>query len=121
MARRSRRLPFSVALVLLVVLVTGVTGAVLGGLAWREKRASARAFTDLAMEQAANLTSDHVLRLFGDVAPAARQGPLLVAHGLLDPGDPAALERYVIAVLRAHPELAWASYGDRDDRFVGAW
>jgi hypothetical protein len=29
------------------------------------------------MEQAANLTADHVLRLFGDVEPAARQGPLL--------------------------------------------
>jgi class 3 adenylate cyclase len=121
MATRSRRLPFSIALVVLVVLVTGVTGAVLGGLAWREKRASARAFTDLAMEQAANLTADHILRLFGDVEPAVRQGPLLVGQGLLDPGNPAALERYVVAVLRAHPELAWASYGDRDDRFVGAW
>ena len=27
----------------------------------------------------------------------------------------------MITVLLAHPELAWASYGDRDDRFVGAW
>src|SRR5262245_24755891 len=105
-----RRLPFSVALVVLVVLVTGVTGAVLGGLAWREKHAAARAFTDLAMEQAAQLTADHVLRLFGDLEPAVRQGPLLVAQGLLDPQDPSALERYVIAVLRAYPELAWASY-----------
>jgi adenylate cyclase len=121
MAPRPRRLPFSVALVLLVVLVTGVTGGVLGGLAWREKRAGARAFTDLAMEQAANLTADHVLRLFGDVEPAVRQAPLLVAEGLLDPADMAALERYVVAVLRANPELAWASYGDREDRFVGAW
>jgi class 3 adenylate cyclase len=121
MVPRYRRLPFSVALVVLIVLVTGVTGAVLGGLAWREKRAGARAFTDLAMTQAANLTADHVLRLFGDAEPAVRQGPLLVAQGLLDPADTIALERYVVAVLRAHPELAWASYGDRDDRFVGAW
>ena len=120
MLRRSRRLPFSVALVLLVVLVTGVTGVVLGGLAWREKRAGARAFTDLAMDQAANLTADHVLRLFGDVEPAVRQAPLLVAQGLLDPKDDSALERYVITVLRAHPELAWASYSDEDDRFIGA-
>ena len=27
----------------------------------------------------------------------------------------------MITILRAHPELAWASYGDREDRFVGAW
>ncbi len=112
---------FSVALVVLVVLVTGVTGGVLGGLAWREKRAGARAFTDLAMDQAANLTADHVLRLFSDVEPAVRQAPLLVAQGLLDPADATALERYVITILLSHPELAWASYGDRDDRFVGAW
>jgi hypothetical protein len=121
MVRLNRRLPFSVALVVLIVLVTGVTGAVLGGLAWREKRAGTRAFTDLAMTQAADLTADHVLGLFGDAEPAVRQGPLLVAQGLLDPADGAALERYVVAVLRAHLELAWASYGDRDDRFVGAW
>src|SRR5215831_9368420 len=105
MVPRYRRLPFSVALVVLVVLVTGVTGGVLGGLAWREKRAGARAFTDLAMMQAANLTADHVLRLFSDVEPAARQAPLLVAQGLLDPDDTTALEGYLVAVLRAHPEL----------------
>jgi len=40
---------------------------------------------------------------------------------VLDPADTPRLERYLITVLRAHPSLTWASYGDRDGRFVGAW
>jgi len=103
------------------VLVTGVTGAILGGLAWYEKRAGARALTDAAMTQVARLTSEHAERFFRDAEPAVRLGPTLVAQGLLDPGDLGALERYVIGVLRARPDLSWSSYGDRDDRFVGAW
>ena len=40
-----RRPAFSTALVALVALVTALTGALLGGLAWYEKRAGARALT----------------------------------------------------------------------------
>jgi class 3 adenylate cyclase len=116
-----RRPPFSAALVALVVLVTGVTGAMLGGLAWREKRAGARALTGTAMRQVAALTAEHVVRFFDEAEPAARLGPLLAAQSVLDPGDLGGLERYLLSVLRAHPDLTWASYGDRDDRFVGAW
>ena len=39
----------------------------------------------------------------------------------LDPYDFDALETFVLGVLRAHPQLTWVSYGDREDRFVGAW
>jgi adenylate cyclase len=116
-----RRPAFSTALVALVALVTALTGALLGGLAWNEKRAGARALTDVTMSQVARLTAEHAARLFADTEPAARLGPALVAHGLLDPGDTTQLERYLIDVLRTHPLLTWASYGDRDDRFVGAW
>jgi adenylate cyclase len=107
--------------VALVALVTGLTGAVIGGLAWQEKRAGARALTDVAMAQVARLTAEHAARFFADVEPAARLGPALVARRLLDPDDSAQLERYLVEVLRAHPQLEWASYGDRDARFVGAW
>jgi class 3 adenylate cyclase len=116
-----RRPSFSILLVALVALVTGLTGAVLGGLAWREKRAGARALTDVAMVQVAHLTSEHATRFFADIEPAARLGPSFVARGLLDPADTTQLARYLVELLRAHPHLAWASYGDRDDRFVGAW
>ena len=116
-----RRLPFSLALVGLVALVTGLTGVVLGGLAWSEKRAGARALTDVAMGQAARLTAEHAARLFAATESAARLGPALVGEGLLDPADAAQIERYVTGVLHAHPQLTWASYGDRDGRFVGAW
>jgi class 3 adenylate cyclase len=118
---RARRLPFSVALVGLVAVVTALTGAVLGGLAWYEQRAAARTLTGVAMAQATRLAVDHAVRFFGDAEPAARLGPQLTAAGVLDPARMDALERYVLAVLRAHPQLKWASYGDRDDRFVGAW
>jgi HAMP domain-containing protein len=110
-----------VALIALIVLVTGLTGAVLGGLAWLEKRAGARALTDTAMAQVAGLTAEHAAQFFGDTEPAVRLGPLLVAQGTLDPADLAGLERYLLSMVRAHPALTWASYGDRNDRFVGAW
>jgi adenylate cyclase len=116
-----RRPPFTLALVGLVVVLTGLTGAVIGGLAWREQRIRSRALLDAAMAQAARLTAAHTARVFEDAEATVRLGPLLVEQRQLDPGDPASLERHVLAVLRAHAHVSWVSYGDRQDRFIGAW
>jgi class 3 adenylate cyclase len=104
-----------------VVLLTGLTGAVIGGLAWREQRTRSRALLDAAMAQAARLTAAHAARVFEDAEATARVGLQLVQQGQLDPGDPDALEHFTLALLRAHPHVSWVSYGDRDDRFVGVW
>jgi sigma-B regulation protein RsbU (phosphoserine phosphatase) len=104
-----------------VVLLTGLTGAAIGGLAWREQRTRSRALLDAAMAQAARLTAAHAARVFEDAESTARLGPQLVQQRQLDPADPAALERFTLSVLRAHPHVSWVSYGDRDDGFVGAW
>jgi len=104
-----------------VVLLTGLTGVMIGGVAWREQRARSRALLDTAMAQAARLTAAHADRVLDDAAATARLGPELVRQGQLDLGDDGALERFALAVLRVHPHLSWVSYGDRDDRFVGAW
>lgn len=103
------------------MLLTGLTGATIGGLAWREQRARSRTLVDAAMTQAARLTAAHAARVLDDAEAVARLGPRLVELGQLDPGDTRALERFTLAVLRANPHLSWVSYGDRDDRFVGAW
>jgi class 3 adenylate cyclase len=116
-----RRPPFTLALVGLVVLLTGLTGAVIGGLAWREQRTRSRALLDAAMAQAARLTAAHAARVFEDAEGIVRIGPLLAEQRQLDADDSAALERYVLSVLRAHPHVSWVSYGDRQNRFVGAW
>jgi adenylate cyclase len=121
-ARRLRRRPrFCVALVALVVALTAFTGATIGGLAWREQRAQSRALADAAMGQAAELAASHAARFLKNAEWSARLGPQLVAERRLDPGDLDAVEAFVLGVLRAQPELTWVSYGDRDDRFVGAW
>jgi class 3 adenylate cyclase len=105
-----------------VVLLTGFTGAIIGGVAWREQRARSRALLDAAMAQAARLTAAHADRVLEDAAATARLGAELVQEGQLDSGgDDRALERFVLAVLRAHPHLSWVSYGDRKNRFLGAW
>jgi class 3 adenylate cyclase len=104
-----------------VVLLTGLTGATIGGLAWREQRARSRALLDAAMTQAARLTAAHAARVFEDAEATARLGPQLVQARQLDPGDSDALERFTLSVLRSHTHVSWVSYGDRDDRFVGAW
>ena len=119
--RPDRRPPFTVALVALVVLLTGLTGAVIGGLAWREQRTRSRALLDTAMAQAARLTAAHAARVFEDAEATARLGPQLVAVSQLDPADGAALERFTLSVLRSHRHVSWVSYGGADDRFVGAW
>lgn len=118
---RRRRPPFRLALVGLVVLLTALTGAVIGGLAWREQRAASRALIEAAMAQAARLTAAHAARVFEDAEASVRVGPGLVAQGQLDPDDFVALEHFTLAILRSHPHVSWVSYGDRHDRFVGAW
>jgi class 3 adenylate cyclase len=119
--RLRRRPPFTLALVGLVVLLTGLTGAVIGGLAWREQRARSRALLDAAMDQAARLTAAHARRVLEDAESMARLGPHLVEQGQLDATNIRAVEQFTLAVLRAHRQLSWVSYGDRDNQFVGAW
>jgi class 3 adenylate cyclase len=116
-----RRPPFTLALVGLVVLLTGLTGAVIGGLAWRDQRVRSRALIDTAMAQAARLTAAHAQRVLEDAESIARLGPELVQRGRLDPNDAQALEAFTQSVLRAHSHVSWVSYGDRRNRFVGAW
>ena len=116
-----KRPPISLALVGLVTLLTAATGATLGALAWREKHAGSRALVDSAMTQAARMTADHAAAFVRHAESTVRLGPSLVARGLLDPNDFRALGEYALGVLRATPQLTWVSYGDRADRFVGAW
>ncbi len=116
-----RRPPFTLALVGLVVLLTGLTGAIIGGVAWRDQRARSRALLDAAMAQAARLTAAHADRVLEDAAATARLGAEMVQQGQLHLGDDRGLERFTLAVLHAHPHLSWVSYGDRLNRFLGAW
>ena len=115
-----RRPRFSVALVALVVALTAFTGAAIGLLAWREQRVQSRSLADAAMTQAARLVATHTARFLQSAESSVRLGPTLVAERRLNPNDFHAVEAFVLGVLRAHPELTWVSYGDRDDRFVGA-
>ena len=119
--RWRRRPPFSVALVGLVVGLTALTATTMGSLAWYEQRTRSRTILDATMTRTAQLAALHADRLLRDAEAVARVGPQLVAEGQLDTDDTAALERFTLAVLRAHPELSWVSYGGADDRFVGAW
>jgi adenylate cyclase len=115
------RLSFSLALVDLAIGLTVLTGAMLGALAWQEKRAFSREIVDGAMARTGRLAAAQVERFLRDAESAVRLGPEMVAQGLLDPSSDGALERFTLATLRAHPHLAWVSYGGRDDHFVGAW
>src|SRR5262249_17730311 len=115
------RPPISLALIGLVTLLTAGTGMMLGALAWREKHAGSRALVDGAMAQAARMTADHAAEFLRHTENTVRLGPSLVAQGTLDPNDFRALGEYALGVLRANYRLAWVSYGDRTDRFVGAW
>jgi class 3 adenylate cyclase len=116
-----RRPPFSVALVTLVVVVTALTGAAIGGLAWRENRAMSRALVETSMAQTGRLVAAQAVRFLTEAESAARLGPELVAAGQLDADSAVALERFTLGVLRAHPHLTWVSYGSSTDAFVGAW
>jgi adenylate cyclase len=104
-----------------VVVLTGLTGAVIGGLAWREQRIRSRALLDAAMAQAARLTAAHAARVFEEAEATVRLGQQLVQQRQIDPADTGALERFTLAVLHGQPHVSWVSYGDRDDRFIGAW
>jgi class 3 adenylate cyclase len=115
------RPPISIALIGLVTLLTAGTGATLGALAWREKLAGSRVLVDNAMHQAARMTAGHAVQFLGHAEGLVRLGPNLVARGLLDARDSRAMGDFALVVLRANPQLSWVSYGDRDDRFVGAW
>ena len=115
------RPPISLALIGLVTLLTAGTGLMLGALAWREKHAGSRALVDGAMAQAARMTADHTQEFLRHAENTVRLGPSLVARGILDPNDFRALGDYALGVLRVNPQLTWVSYGDRADRFVGAW
>jgi class 3 adenylate cyclase len=115
------RLSFSLALVGLAVGLTVLTGAVLGALAWQEKRAFSREIVNGAMTRTGRLAAAQVERFLRDAESAVRLGPEMVAQALLDPASDEALERFALATLRAHPHLAWVSYGGRNDHFVGAW
>jgi class 3 adenylate cyclase len=119
--RLRRRPPFSAALVGLVVVLTALTAATIGGLAWREQRAQSRALLDAALERTAQLAASNASRFLKDAESVVRIGPELVASGQLDPEDRAELERFTLSLLHAYPHLSWVSYGGVDDRFVGAW
>lgn len=90
-------------------------------MAWLDQRARAAALQDAATVQAARLAASEIARFLRHAEAIVSLGPELVARGALDPADDADLERFVLGVLRVHPHLSWVSYGDRDDRFVGAW
>jgi class 3 adenylate cyclase len=107
--------------VALAVGLTLLAGAALGVLAWREKRSLSRQLMAETMTRSAHLAAAHAELFLHDVEAVAELGPQLVTQGFLDPGKTGDLERFTLATLRAHPRLAWVSYGDRDDRFVGAW
>ena len=115
------RPPFGVALVALVVLITGATAMTIGALAWREQRARSRAIVDAAMAQTARLAGAHTQQFLREAESIARLGPQLVAQGQLNPHDDADVERFVLAALQSNPRLTWVSFSDRSDRFIGAW
>ncbi|HEY7520340.1 MAG TPA: adenylate/guanylate cyclase domain-containing protein [Methylomirabilota bacterium] len=115
------RPPFGVALVALVVLITGATAMTIGALAWREQRARSRAIVDTAMAQTARLAGAHTQQFLREAESIARLGPQLVAQGQLNPDDDADVERFVLAALQSNPRLTWVSFSDRADRFIGAW
>ena len=115
------RLSFSLALIGLALGLIVLTAALLGGLAWQEKREFSRNLLDGAMARTGRLAATHVERFLRDAESAARLGPELVAQRSLDVRDDRALEGFALATLRSHPHLAWVSFGGRDDRFVGAW
>jgi sigma-B regulation protein RsbU (phosphoserine phosphatase) len=123
LARTLTRLrpPFAVALVGLVVFITGATAVAIGGLAWREQRERSRAIVDTAMAQTARLAAVHVQQFLREAESIARLGPQLVAQGQLDPRNDRDVERFVVAALQSNPRLTWVSFSDRDDRFIGAW
>jgi class 3 adenylate cyclase len=108
-------------LVLVVAGFTALTGVVIGGLAWREHRATSRALLEKVMEQTARFAANQAEDFLRHAESSVQLGPQLVRLGQVDPSDPQQLERFVLATLRANPGLSWVSYGGVDDTFVAAW
>jgi class 3 adenylate cyclase len=73
-----------------VILLTGLTGAVIGGLAWREQRTRSRALLDAAMAHPARLTAAHAARVFEDAEATTRVGLHLVQPARAEHGHRAA-------------------------------
>jgi hypothetical protein len=71
-----------------VVLLTALTGVVIGGLAWREQRTRSRALLDAAMAQAARLTAAHAARVFEDAEATVRVGLQLWPRASSTPAIP---------------------------------
>ncbi len=116
-----RRPPFTVVLVAVVVGLLVIASGAIGGLSILHARRSTVALVSHAMGELAELTVGHTRAFLAEAEQLAAMGPGLVERGVLDPGDADRMGRYFLEVVRAHPRLAWASYGGVDDRFVGAW
>ena len=116
-----RRPPFALMLVLVVAGFTALTGAVIGGLAWRENRATARALLETVIARSARLAAEQTEGFLHTAESAALLGTQLARSGQLDVADSRALERFTLSTLRGFPAFSWVSYGGGDDRFVGAW
>ena len=116
-----RRPPFAITLVLVVAGFTAITGAAIGGLAWGENRATARALLETVIARSARFAAEQTEGFLRTAESAASLGPQMVRSGQLDPSDPRALERFTLAALRGFPAFSWVSYGGANERFVGAW
>jgi class 3 adenylate cyclase len=121
MTSARRRVPFRVALVSLVVGAIGLSGAGLTALAWREAEAAAHAVMVVAVDEALASAAARTHELFQRAEAAVRQGPELAARGLIDATRPETVAAFVLAHLRAHPDLTWSCFGGADERFAGAW
>ncbi len=116
-----RRPPFTVILVGVLGALLVVASAAIGGLSIAHARRSTVALVSHAMAELAELTVSHTRGFLDEAEQLAAVGPGLVEQGLIDPADGEQLGRYFTAVVQAHPQLAWASWGGADDHFVGAW
>lgn len=116
-----RRPPFTVILVGVLGALLVVASAAIGGLSIAHARRSTVALVSHAMEELAELTVGHTRGFLAEAEQLAAVGPGLVDQGLLDPTADEQLGLYFTAVVQAHPQLAWASYGSADDHFIGAW
>ena len=72
------------------------------------------------MLQAVRLTAANADRALEDAESTVRLGVLLAKQGQLNPDNAEALERFTLAVLSAHQNVSWVSYGSSTDHFLGA-
>jgi adenylate cyclase len=116
-----RRPPFTVILVGVLGALLVTASAAIGGLSIVNARRSTVALVSHAMAELAELTVGHTRAFLAEAEHLAAVAPGMVEQGLLDPRDDVQLGRYFTAVVQAHPQLAWASWGGADDHFIGAW